>query len=163
MRRLLSFAALTCLAACTVADDSYPSLLPRPIESRSDAEPLRPDIVAAPDPALDARIAEQRAAGEAASRRFNVAAVEAETRVAVARGLAVGSEPWIRAQTALADLDPIRGELAGIVAGLEEIAIARASAGEPAYPALDAAIAELGAISEAQGNRLAALEDAIAG
>lgn len=162
MRLLLPIAALPCLAACTVADQGYPSLLPRPIEGRSDAEPVRPDPVVTPDPALDKQVAEQRAAGQALTRRFNVAAAEAETRVAVARGLAVGSEPWVRAQTALADLAPIRGEMAAIVSGLEEIAIARASAGEPAYPALDSAIAELGAISEAQGNRLAALEDAIA-
>lgn len=163
MRRFLFIAALAPLTACTVADDSYPSLLPRPIESRSNAEPARPDAVAAPDPALDARIAEQRAAADAIVRRFNAAAIEAETRVAVARGLAVGSEAWIRAQTALAELAPIRGEMAGIVTSLEEIAIARASNGEPAYPALDAAIAELGSASETQGNRLAAMEDAIAG
>lgn len=163
MRSLISLVALTCLTACTVADDSYPSLLPRPIEGRSDAEPARTDPVAAPDPALDRRIADQRIAIESANRRFAVVAIEAETRVAVARGTAVGSDPWVRAQTALAELAPIRGETAGLVAAIEEIAIARATAGEPPYPALDSAIAEFGAISEAQGNRLAALEDAIAG
>ncbi|MCP3729022.1 hypothetical protein M9978_01130 [Sphingomonas sp. MG17] len=163
MRRFLTLAALTSLTACTVSDEGYPSLLPRPIESRSDAEPVRPDPVATPDAALDRRIAEQRALSDAAARRFQSAALEAETRVAVARGLAIGSEPWVRAQTALADLAPIRGETTQIVSSLEETAIARASAGEAPYPALDAAIAELGAIAQAQGDRVAALESALGG
>lgn len=163
MRRLLPLTALTLLGACMATDDGYPSLLPRPIEGRSDAEPVRADPVAAPDPALDARIAEQRAAGEALAKRFQAGAIEAETRVAVARGVAAGSEPWLRAQTALAELAPLRGESAAIVSALEEIAVARATAGEAPYPALDAAIAELGAISQAQGDRLAALEDALGG
>jgi hypothetical protein len=163
MRSLFPLVALTVLAACAAPDNGYPSLLPRPIESRGDAEPVRPDPVAAPDPALDRRIAEQRALAAAAARRFQSAALEAESRVAVARGLAVGSEPWIRAQTALAELAPIRSEVTTIVSALEETAIARASAGEPAYPALDAAIAELDAIAQAQSDRVVALEEALGG
>jgi hypothetical protein len=163
MRRFLTLAALTSLTACTVSDEGYPSLLPRPIESRSDAEPVRPDPVATPDAALDRRIAEPRALADAAAKRFQSAALEAETRVAVARGLAIGSEPWVRAQTALADLAPIRGETTQIVSSLEETAIARASAGEAPYPALDAAITELGAIAQDQGDRVAALEAALGG
>ena len=45
------------LAGCAVPDVSAPSLLPRPIEGRSEAEPERPAPVATPDPALDAKIA----------------------------------------------------------------------------------------------------------
>lgn len=156
-------AALATLAACTAADGGYPSLLPRPIESRSDAEPARPDPVATPDAALDRRIAEARALADAAAKRFQSAALEAETRVAVARGLAIGSDPWVRAQSALAELAPIRGETSQIVSDLEEMAITRASAGDPPYPALDAVIAEIGAIAKAQDDRVAALEDALGG
>ena len=163
MYRLLALAALPALAACTATEQGYPSLLPRPIEGRSDAEPARADAVAAPDAALDQRIAEQRALALAAATRFQTAAREAEARVAVARGLAAGSEPWLRAQTALAELAPARGEVTQIVSGLEELAIARASAGEPPYPALDSAIAEIGAIAQAQGDRVVALENALGG
>lgn len=167
MRRLLTLSApaviAVVLAGCTAPDLGYPSLLPRPIESRTDAEPVRADPVAVPDPALDARIAEQRALAKAAVQRFQPAAREAEARVAVARGTAAGSDAWLRAQTALADLAPIRGETTQIVSALEEVAIARATAGEPPYPALDAAIAELGAIAQQQGDRVAALEDALGG
>lgn len=163
MRSLVSLSALTVLTACAAPEAGYPSLLPRPIESRSDAVPAKPDPVATPDPALDRRIAEQRALAQAAAMRFQSAAVEAETRVAVARGMAVGSDPWVRAQTALAELTPLRNEVTGIVSALEETAIARATAGEPAYPALDAAIAELGTVAQAQGDKVAALEAALGG
>lgn len=161
MQRFLPLAALPILAACAAADRGYPSLLPRPIESRGDAEPVRPEAVATPDAALDQRIAEQRALADVAAERFQSAARDAEARVALARGTTAGSEPWIRAQAALADLAPIRGETAQIVSGLEEMAIARATGGEPNYPALDAAIAAIGAIAQEQGNRVAALEDAL--
>lgn len=163
MRRILPLVLLGTLGACTTPGGDYPSLLPRAIESRDPAEPVRPDPVATPDAALDRQIAERRAAAATAAERFRSLAAEAESRVAVARGLPMGSDPWIRAQSALAELAPIRGETAQIVAALEEVAVARATAGEPGYPALDAAIAELGAVAQTQGDRVAALEDAIGG
>lgn len=167
MRSLPALAALALatapLAACTVANDGYPSLLPRPIESRDEAEPVRPDPVAVPDAALDARIAQKREAAATAARRFQEAAASAESRVAVARGVAEGSESWVAAQTALAELDSIRGETVQLVSDLEEEASQRAQAGTPAYPALDAAIAEIGGMAANQAERSKALEDALAG
>lgn len=167
MRRPFFLAALTLpigmLAACTTPDGGYPSLLPRPIESRDDAEPVRPDPVATPDSALDARIGQKREAAAVAAKRFQAAAVTAESRVAVARGVAAGSEAWVAAQTALADLDAIRGETVQLVSDLEEVASARAQAGSPAYPALDAAITEIGGLAAAQSERSKKLEDALAG
>lgn len=161
---LAALALLTLpLAACTVENDGYPSLLPRPIESRDDAEPVRPDPVATPDAALDARIAQRREAAAAAAKRFQSAALTAETRIAVARGMAPGSEAWVAAHAALADLDTIRGETVELVTDLEQEAMARAQAGTPAYPALDAAIAEIGGMATAQAERAKALEDALAG
>lgn len=151
------------LAGCTVANDGYPSLLPRPIESRDEAEPVRPDPVAMPDAALDTRIAQRREAAATAARRFQEAAIAAESRIAVARGVAVGSEAWIAAQSALAELDSIRGETVQLVSDLEEEASQRAQAGTPAYPALDAAIAEIGGMATSQAERAKALEDALAG
>lgn len=151
------------LAACTAADGGYPSLLPRPIESRDEAEPVHPDPVATPDSALDARIAQKRAAAADAGKRFQAAAITAESRVAVARGVAQGSDAWVAAQTALADLDAVRGETVELVTALEQEASARAQSGTPAYPALDAAIAEIGALATTQAERSKALEDALAG
>lgn len=165
MRSLPAFAALAVatapLAACTAANDGYPSLLPRPIESRDDVEPARTDPVVTPDAALDARIAQKRQAAAAAAKRFQEAAIIAESRVAVARGVPAGSESWVAAQTALAELDAIRGETVELVTDLEEEAMKRAEAGTPAYPALDAAIAEIGGMATHQGERAKALEAAL--
>lgn len=167
MRRSIILTALTLpmglLAACTTPDGGYPSLLPRPIENRDDAEPVRPDPVATPDAALDARIAQKRTAAADAAKRFQAAAITAESRVAVARGVPAGSESWVAAQTALADLDAIRGDTVELVTELEQEASARAQAGTPAYPALNAAIAEIGGLATTQAARSKALEDALAG
>lgn len=167
MRRPFFLAALVLpigtLAACTTPDGGYPSLLPRPIESRDDAEPVRPEPVVLPDAALDTRIAQKREAAAAAAKRFQAAAVTAESRVAVARGVPAGSEAWVAAQTALAELDAIRGDTVELVSDLEEVASARAEAGTPAYPALNAAIAEIGGLATTQAERAKKLEDALAG
>lgn len=125
------------LAGCSTADVSAPSLLPREIETRSEAEPERPVPVAAPDPALDAEIA-----GLAARRNKAIADFATADRVAAARlnagaRAAVGSDAWLDAQTALAALDTPRADLLAVVTELEQLAIARAAAGQPAYPGLE--------------------------
>lgn len=167
MRRTIFFTALAIpmglLAACTTTDGGYPSLLPRPIESRDDAEPVRPDPVALPDSKLDARIAQKREAAASAAKRFQAADAIAESRVAVARGVPMGSEAWVAAQTALADLDAIRGETVQLVTDLEDEASARAQAGTPAYPALNAAIDAIARQALAQADRTRTLEGALAG
>lgn len=167
MRRLIFLSALVMpmgmLAACTATDAGYPSLLPRPIESRDEGEPVRPDPVAAPDSALDARIAQRLAKATEAAKRFQAAAATAESRVAVARGVATGSEAWVAAQMALADLDAIRGETVELVTELEQEASARAQAGTPAYPALNDAIDEIAAHALAQAKRVQVLGGALAG
>ena len=81
----------------------------------------------------------------------------------VDRGVAVGSQAWVTAQTALADLDAIRGETVELVTDLEEVASARAQAGTPAYPALNAAIDEIARQALTQADRTKALEAALAG
>ena len=162
MRSLPLFAAVA-LAGCTQSPDRYPSLLPRPIETQSLAEPERPVPVAAPDAALDARIAELSATLAAGNKKFVAAAQDAEARVAVARGVAEGSSAWLDAQTALSTLESLRAPTLSALNALEELAIARGTAGQPQYPALDSAIAAADAMSDAQGDRIGALEAALAG
>jgi hypothetical protein len=163
MRYLALLALPLALSACSTAGDGYPSLLPRPIESRDAGEVVRPDAVATPDATLDSRIAEQLAAAERIATRFRSLAMETESRVAVARGVPPGSDSWLAAQTALADLNRTRGETVEIVTALEESAAARLQAGTPAYPALDAAIATLSRAATEQAETVQALEDALAG
>lgn len=161
MRQTITLAALLALTACTTAEISYPSLLPRPIEHIDDAEPVRPNPVVAPDAALDRQIAEQRVLADTAATRFQATAGIAEARVAVARGVAPGGAGWIAAQSALADLAPIRGEIVQIVSQLEALAIARGEAGDLPYPALDAAIAHVDGLATKQAEQINAMEDAL--
>lgn len=133
--------ALALLAAGCAADNGrYPSLLPRPIEKMDLSEPTRPTPVAAPDPALDTRIAASREQLATAARDFDSAAAETDRDVKAAKGAPVGDERWVRAQSAIAELDVFRDRSASALDELQQLAIARASAGQPPYPALDAAI-----------------------
>lgn len=166
MRSLSSFAPVALVAAlagCTQNPGAYPSLLPRPIESGSFAEPERPAQVATPDAALDARITGFNGSLTAGNQQFAAAAQEAEAKVAVARGVPQGSEAWLDAQTALSRLESLRAPLLIALSDLEEIAIERGKAGQPPYPALDSAIAAADAMTTAQGDRIKALEAALAG
>lgn len=162
MRHPALLALPIALSACSTTGDGYPSLLPRPIESRDAGEVVRPDPVATPDAALDSRVAAQLAAAEKIATRFRSQAQETESRVAIARGVPAGSDSWLAAQTALADLNRTRGETVEIVTALEETAAARLQAGTPAYPALDAAIASLSRAAAEQAEKVQALEDALA-
>ena len=162
MRRLVCLLTIG-LSACADPTGSFPSLLPRAVEHQSLAEPERPAVVATPDAALDAKIAEVSAGLDNAEKRFNAAAQEAEAKVAVARGLAPGSERWLDAQVALSTLDALRAPVATIQTDLEEMIIARGASGQPPYPALQTASERAGAVGAAQTKRISALEAALTG
>lgn len=162
MRRLVPLLAIG-LSACADPTGPYPSLLPRAVETQSLAEPERTAPVATADPALDAKIAETADVLNAAEKRFGAAAQEAEAKVAVARGVAAGSERWLDAQVALSTLDALRAPVATAQADLEQTIIARGGAGKPPYPALQALAQRAEALSTAQGTRIRALEGALAG
>lgn len=162
MRHLALLTAVA-LAGCTKAPASYPSLLPRPIESQSLAEPVRPAPVATPDVALDTKIAKLTGRLSENAKRFNTAAQDAEAKVAVARGLAEGSERWLDAQAALAELGAYRAPTGNALAALEELALQRGVAGLPPYPALDTAVSGAQSQAAAQEDRIGALEAALAG
>lgn len=146
IRSLPATVALAVLGGCATQDVSAPSLLPRPIESRSDAEPVRPEPVATPDPTLDAEIAGLIARRDKAAQDFAAADRVAAARVNAGARAAVGSDAWLDAQTALAALDTPRADLVAVVTELEELAIARATAGQPPYPALETAKTETDAV-----------------
>lgn len=160
--RLSPYLGLALLAGCTQGTQGYPSLLPRPIEGQSMAEPVRTAPVATVDPALDARIVEIRTALDSSAKAFTSGAQEAEAKIAVARGLPAGSSPWLDAQTALATLDTLRAPTLSIQSDLEDLAITRGTEGKPPYPAIDAAAAAAVAISESQSARIKSLEGALA-
>ncbi|MDF7775496.1 hypothetical protein P1X14_09575 [Sphingomonas sp. AOB5] len=161
--RALAFPLLAlAVSGCVDVDSKYPSLLPRPIESTGTAEPpARPEPVATPDPVLDKRIADIVATLDKAQRDFTVASQDAEARIAVARGLPEGSDPWLDAQSALTTLGAARGPVSEALVDLERLAVDRAQEGKPPYPALDAAIARASKLNDDQSARIGLLEGAL--
>ena len=137
MKRFLLLSLLLA-GGCAQTSGRYPSLLPRAIETRNDAEPMpsAPAIVA--DPALDAAIATARAALARTQADFAIQATRAESLAGAARGKPAGSEPWLDAQSALADLDVLRAQSSATLTDIEQLTIDRAAAGQPPYPALEA-------------------------
>ena len=145
------------LSACAAPAGDYPSLLPRPIEKISLAEPVRPVPVATPDAALDAKIATLAREVTGAKSAFDAAAARVGKTVNAAAGTAEGSDRWLGAQVALAELDVARTAIDVPLAELERLAIDRAAAGAPPYPALDAALAKANAASTEQRATIASL------
>lgn len=139
-----AFAALLSLAltlgGCARDDTVYPSLAPRPVERLGFEEPeAPPPAPVAADPELDLEIAAVAARLVKAARDFSRAAVQAQTVARSARGASAGSEAWITAQTALAELDGLRAETSEVATDIDQLAIARAATLAPDYPALETA------------------------
>ena len=106
-------------AGCAEATDKYPSLALRPIESRSDDEVVTPVAAATPDAALDAQL--ETLSTKLAKIDSDFAAISARAEAAArARGAqATGSDQWLAAQSALAEIDGLRGDTLGTVSDLE--------------------------------------------
>jgi hypothetical protein len=152
---LLLCTALVTLAGCAVPEGPYPSLAPRPAEKLGFDEPaVAPPAPVAPDPALDARLATNARDRGAAAQAFDQAASRAQRLAAAARGAKAGSDRWLDAQTALAELDALRARHQDALGVLEDLAATRAESLEPAYPALEQALETARATSIAQTRRI---------
>jgi len=153
--------ALLLMGCAEYAKGRFPSLQPRPIESRSDAEPVVETPAAAPDPTLDAKAAEAKTKIAATHAGFATAAARATSAAAAAKGDGAGGERWIAAQSALADLDVYRADSSTLLTDLQEASLQRAAGGQPPYPALEDAViaaqAELDAETAAIGTLSAQL------
>ena len=139
--RLLAM-TLMLLGGCAAPAARYPSLLPRAVEGRSEAEAVPPAPAVVADPALEQAIAAARATLVEVGRDGDTLLGQAMPPSATV----AGSEGWIAAQVALAQLDEVRARASDVATDLEERAIARAAAGQPSYPALDAAQGEAQAL-----------------
>lgn len=138
------------IAGCTRDTTPYPSLGVRAVEGRGFAEPAAAaPAVAAPDPAIDARLSALSDRLDIVSRGFATERQRAERAARAAAGRPVGSEPWLDAQAAIAGLDDRRAEASAITTDIEALAIDRAASLAPAYPAL-AALAARAADETAQ-------------
>jgi len=158
MQKRIALLLVLGLAGCTEAPGVYPSLALRPIESRTDAEPEVVTPVATPDPALDKKIAAIGARLTASATAFAASADTAEKAARTPAAQAVGSDEWVRAESALADLDTSRVDTLGAVTDLDQLSSDRGVIGDPPYPALDDARAKAQAQLEAQQARITAIK-----
>ena len=157
---LLALGLAGCAAETT---GGYPSLAPRAAEKIGFEEPqVAPAAPAAPDAALDAQIAAATVTLTEKARAFDAAERTASSRAAAARGAPAGSDAWLNAETALGDLDVIRADAGDPLATLEQLAIDRAAALAPPYPALDETLAAARARIEAMSARIAAIQAGLA-
>ncbi len=139
MYKAIALFAAFGLTACTEAPGAFPPLGKRPIESRSDAEPAPPAADTAPDPALDREIAALTASIDANRAAFDAGAAKAEAAAKVPGAQSVGSDSWVGAQAAIADIDTLRGDSLGYVVDLDKLAADRSESGKDPYAPLDAA------------------------
>jgi hypothetical protein len=140
------------LAGCGVSG-SFPSLAPRPEELGQTTAPAQPPVVpAAADPALEAQVNRLLGEARAGDTRFQ-ATIPATERAVRSAGKA-GSDSWIDAQQALSRLETARTETAVSGSDLSALLRARMEANPPAaqadIAALNAAIEQVRALSEAQ-------------
>lgn len=149
------------LAGCAQDVTSYPSLAPRPIEKLGFAEPAITPAEAKPDPVLDAKIGEMAASLDRIAKSFAADAARAETAGRAARGAAVGSDPWLEAQTALAQLDDWRAQASSLVTDIDQAASDRAASLAPAYPGLTALRERAQAEADRENATIKRLQDAL--
>ncbi|QNE31599.1 hypothetical protein F1C10_06420 [Sphingomonas sp. NBWT7] len=158
-RTLLPLMLGVALAGCSATGRSYPPLLPRAAEQQSFAEPTAPPPVpAAPDPALDTRIAATSATLAARVKAFDAASATARQKVASAGRAPAGSESWLDAQVTLAELDSLRSATLEVVTDLETIAGERAADLAAPYAPLETTIAQARAAAAKQAATIAELQ-----
>eukprot|EP01035_Chromulina_nebulosa_P030362 gene30362-40344_t len=146
MKQLFPLAGLALLIGGCVSPDTsrYPSLLP--------------PAMAQADPATESKLAAFRTTLGDTDKAFAAAADRAEAAARLAQGDAVGSDRWITAQTALAELDGHRATLSGTVTDIEQLAIERAAAGEAEYPGLEALRGAVQTALDAESARIATIQ-----
>lgn len=152
------------VSGCAPMPDSgrFPSLLPRAIESRSDAVETPPPAIATPDPMLDARLGEIERALREATQAFDNGYARADRLANAARGSRAGSDTWLDAQVALAELDVLRTDTRLAIADLEQLEADRALELVPEYPAITALVATAKAQETQQNERISSVEKRLA-
>lgn len=164
IKLIFPIAGLLLSAGCATDDGAYPSLAPRPIEGRSDAEPAASVPEAAPaDATLKERLTTTIADARKGEADFEAALPAAQRAATAARNAAVSSEAWVAAQTQLSVLDAARAPTARAmtqVDGLYAELIDLAAKGENVSGIAEVAAAqtEVEAIYAKQVERLDALK-----
>ncbi len=157
----LSLSALS-LAGCADYGAPYPSLLPRAIETRSDAESSAAQAPPAPDPALDSAIAALDRRLAATATGFAQEQARAAPVIRAAEGAAAGSNAWLDAQNAIGAVSSFEAKALAILADAEQLATARAQRGLSSYQPLDDVVARAAEQAQAQSTAVSAMAAALA-
>lgn len=147
--------ALTLLSGCAANDRPVPSLLPRAVERRSDAETVPVATATTPDPELDRRLGDMSAKLDQATSDFAAAIAKAEPIVAAAEGASRGSDAWMSAEVAISEADAAATRTLSLGADLDRLLIERSRSGLPPYPALQS-------LSDRTARQLQGEHDAVA-
>ena len=158
MKRPIALLLALSAAGCAASSDKYPSLALRPIETRSDAETVTPLPAATPDAALDAQVAAVAAKLAKLDTDFTAGAAKADAAAKARGAQATGSDQWLTAQSSLAEIEGLRGDLLGTVSDIERMVTDRGEAGQPPYPALDALRAKAQGQLDAATTRIATIK-----
>lgn len=150
--------------------EPYPSLLPRPVESRDrDKEAAtaarEAGVSAAPaaaDPALVAEVDALAVRAAEAAAAFDRSYGEGSRTAAAASGAVAGSEAWVTAQQWISVLQSDRYGSVAALATLDTLYAARANSDDPAQAAADLAVIAAArgpvvAMVDSQNDRLDAL------
>ena len=155
---LLPSAALLVLAGCG-AQVSAPTLAPRAVEK----QPIDMPVTSATEPegpadaALVAKIAPLVASAEAGDKAFSEQRARTAAVVARAAGTAQGSEAWVAAQEAVTALASARGPVRDAAGAVDALRIDPANAAPGNRAAIDTAAARIEAIERAEGAAIAEL------
>lgn len=148
------------LSACASRGD-FPSLSPRPFETRTVVAPAPPPEIAPSNAATASRIAASVAKAEAGQAAFDTALSSARKLVGVS-SRQVGSESWIAAQMAVSRLERTREPVQSALAELDgEIKALLMGPPSTDRTALEEALARVGALDQAQQQAIAPLLSAL--
>ncbi|MCP1472090.1 hypothetical protein J3E64_003805 [Sphingobium sp. OAS761] len=127
-RRLLTALALMLSGCAGGAQQNYPSLAKRPIESAPVAEVAPPPAPAPADTELSAEIAHYVEQADQGAAMFDSAYGRAVKAVAGASGSAVSSDAWVSAQVSISALEAARNGSVSALASLDTLYARRANA-----------------------------------
>jgi hypothetical protein len=153
--------AAAVLAGCA-QEGSFPSLAQRPAELQYAAEAAREPAAPAPlpdDPAVEQRVAALLAEARAGDAEF--AQAYGAAAAAAARAGAPESDAWSEAQQALSRATTARARTTRALADLDQFAVERAATGTLSAAdseRLQAATADIQALSDSQAERVGRLE-----
>jgi hypothetical protein len=157
-RRALALPPIPLLAACASARSEYPRLAIRPAERATGTlQPVSVEpVLTPPTPATLDRVSQLAADARTARQAFADEVAGARGTITAARGAAVGSEAWAKAEAAFADVRAARSKTMVPLVDLDRLFIDATTHGETTER-IDAARKEVAALVASEDGIVAEL------